>query len=378
MKKLFAFSITVTITVSAAIMPAAILKAQQQKTFSISGSGATGKYIYIAYNGGRLDSAEVTAGKYQLKGELTQSAPAMLFSVSPVIAAARNPKNRLDIFLEPGSIKITHIDSFTHVSFENSLANTEYAKLKETLDPLMAKNQQLQTEYRAAYNEGDTAKMEAIMQESRTLARTIREGTLLTYAQTNPNSPIALFALENSISGDLDPATIGPVFDKLAEAQRNNEAGQAFQKRIEASKKTAIGSVAPDFTQSDTAGNPVKLASFRGSYTLVDFWASWCGPCRMENPKVVAAYNKYKAKGFKILGVSLDRPDDKAKWLDAIHKDQLTWTQVSDLKFWDNEVAKAYGINAIPQNFLLDPQGRIIARSLRGDDLDRRLAELYK
>ncbi len=129
-----------------------------------------------------------------------------------------------------------------------------------------------------------------------------------------------------------------------------------------------------DFTQNDVNEKPVSLSSLRGKYVLVDFWASWCGPCRQENPNVVKAFNQYKDKGFTVLGVSLDQK--KEPWLKAIEKDQLTWTHVSDLKYWQNEVAVQYGINAIPASFLLDPNGRIIGKNLRGEALTKKLAEL--
>ena len=151
----------------------------------------------------------------------------------------------------------------------------------------------------------------------------------------------------------------------------------AFQEQIEIAKKTGIGKFAMDFTQNDTLGMPVSLSQFRGKYVLVDFWASWCGPCRVENPNVVKVFHQYKDKGFTVLGVSLDRPNAKDKWLKAIHDDGLAWTQVSDLKFWDNEVAKLYGIRAIPQNLLIDPQGKIIAKNLRGMELEQYLAKTF-
>ena len=133
-----------------------------------------------------------------------------------------------------------------------------------------------------------------------------------------------------------------------------------------------------DFTQNDTLGNPVSLSSFKGKYVLVDFWASWCGPCRRENPNVVKTFNAYKDKPFTILSVSLDQPNAKDKWIKAIHDDNLTWTHVSDLQFWNNAVAKQYGIQAIPQNLLLDPQGKIIAKNLRSETLSEKLAEVFK
>ena len=177
---------------------------------------------------------------------------------------------------------------------------------------------------------------------------------------------------------NLDPKTIEPLFNRLSESAKKSPSGVAFKDRIEIAKKTAVGAMAMDFTQNDTLDKPVSLSDFRGKYVLLDFWASWCGPCRAENPNVVKNFNKYKDKNFTVLSVSLDRPGKKQSWLDAIHKDGLTWTYVSDLKFWDNAVAKLYGIGAIPQNLLIDPQGKIIAKNLRGEELNKKLEEVIK
>ena len=145
--------------------------------------------------------------------------------------------------------------------------------------------------------------------------------------------------------------------------------------QLEVAKINPIGSHIADFSETDTAGNKVKISSFRGKYVLIYFWASWCRPCRMENPNVVAAYNKYHQKNFTVLGVSLDQA--KASWLNAIRMDGLAWTQVSDLHGWSSALASKFKITSIPQNLLIDPNGIIIAKNLRGDALNQKLEELF-
>jgi peroxiredoxin len=202
-----------------------------------------------------------------------------------------------------------------------------------------------------------------------------KENVYAAFIRKNPGSPVSIYALQQYAGWDIRPEQSEPLYALLSESVRRNPSAEQLRGDIETAKKTGIGVFAMEFTQNDTLDRPVTLSAFRGRYLLVDFWASWCGPCRAENPNVVKAFRKYKDRNFHILGVSLDRPGQKEKWMKAIHDDQLEWTHVSDLKFWDNAVAKQYGIKAIPQNILLDPTGRIIAKNLRGEELDQKLAE---
>jgi len=169
--------------------------------------------------------------------------------------------------------------------------------------------------------------------------------------------------------------TLQPVFEGLSEKWRNSFAGKELADRMAALTAVVPGAIAPDFTQNDVSGKPLTLSSLRGKYVLVDFWASWCSPCRAENPNLVKQYQLYKDKGFQVLSVSLD--DKKERWTDAIAKDGMPWLHVCDLKGWLNDAAKLYGVRAVPSSFLVDPQGKIVATGLRGEELDKKLGEVF-
>ena len=197
------------------------------------------------------------------------------------------------------------------------------------------------------------------------------------FVKDNPSAFISLEVLPGIGRWDFDPDKMQGLFNLLTPEIRHTKEGVEFQKMIDSFRGTAIGATAPDFTLPDTAGNAVSLSSLRGKYVLVDFWASWCVPCRHANPGIVHAYARYKNKNFTIIGISLDNTNGRTAWLKAIQNDGLTWPQVSDLKGWKSTAAILYAVNMIPQNFLIDPNGKIIARGLDGEDLEKKLAEIF-
>ncbi|RYG32810.1 MAG: TlpA family protein disulfide reductase, partial [Chitinophagaceae bacterium] len=226
---------------------------------------------------------------------------------------------------------------------------------------------------RYAANQGNLDSV-TLLQQSAFRSIDQEANALRSLIRQNPKSAVSVYtamAVLDTESNFAFTDSMAAVFGKQIPKSRYVKMLREKNDRL---RNTAVGGTAPDIKLPGPDGSEIALSSLRGKYVLIDFWASWCGPCRQENPNVVRLYNKYKDQNFEIFGVSLDK--DKEKWLQAIQKDNLTWIHVSDLKFWQSEAAGLYNITSIPATVLIDPQGKIIAKNLRGQALEEKVAEL--
>ncbi len=313
----------------------------------------------------KLDSAEVNNGTYQFTSHL--DLPELYYISIPV------NRSYISFFAEPGTIDVkSNMDDFSNAEISGSKAQDEFVAYQDKMGMFDELFNEAYDKIKEARANGD-AEAEEKWNNEYSDTEEQQKQFILDNAMSNNASVVAAWAVDRN-SYMFDEKELEPVVNNFDPSIKESIYVKDIEDRVATLKRVAVGQPAIDFTMDDMEGEPLTLSSLYGNYLLVDFWASWCGPCRRENPNVVEAYKEFHDKGFDILGVSFDQKKDK--WLKAVEDDNLNWHHVSDLKYWGNAAGKLYGINSIPSNILLDPNGIIIAKNLRGEDLQDKLAEL--
>lgn len=263
----------------------------------------------------------------------------------------------ITMFIDNSVITITgNKDAIDQAVVKGSPTNDDFIEFNKQIGP-----------YQKLFNEQEHSDADAVNK-----AAVITEE----FAKKYKGSYVAPLAIYRNYFLTKNDVLLEQLYNNLEETVKSSPIGAYIGQMVDEAKRNPVGKPLPDFEQPDTSGKMVKLSSLKGKYVLVDFWASWCGPCRQENPNVLNAFNRFKDKNFTVLGVSLDK--NKEAWIKAINDDGLTWTHMSDLKFWQNSVAQQFQISSIPQNFLVDPSGIVIAKNLRGAALESKLESLLK
>lgn len=382
MKKIFALAFT-----------AAVLVSCNKDGYTINGEvkgleDGTKVYINKQDENGftKVDSTEVKGGTFEFKSDKTPETDLYF------IELGKTQEFAYPFVVEQGKIKFTFDkekpqETKVTGTKNNDLMTSYNDEAFKIQKEIMDFQQQNQTKFMEAQQKGDQATMQSLMDQMSKIQNKYVDQNKK-FISTNKESYISLLLITQlAMSDALTTDEIKKYYNDLDASVKNTKKGKEFAdnlKKIEENQKesqakqqkVAVGQKAPDFSATTPDGKTESLHKNLGKATVIDFWASWCGPCRQENPNVVALYNKYKAQGLKIIGVSLDK--DKDKWIEAIAKDKLDWLQISNLKYWEDPIAKDYAVEAIPATFILDADGTIVAKDLKGAALDAKIAELLK
>jgi peroxiredoxin len=363
MKKSVNFLLVILVLVSCTSMPHYTVKGK------IAGSDSIMFYLQKRDDGKTvtIDSAISRKGVFTMKGGVV-GFPQMIQLV------AGKTRKRTAFYLENSEITITgNLDSLFSAKITGSKTQDQYNTFIESNKPLSDVYSKLYEDYKVARKANNAVQITVIEREADSIQKEMMK-LQLKFVRDNPASYITPNILA-SISSDLEPQELESVINALDTSIAVLPQIMILKDRVLAMKAVSAGQKAPDFTMNDPEDKPVTLSSKIGPrLLLIDFWASWCGPCRQENPNVVKVYNEFHKKGFDIFGVSLDQK--KEDWVKAISDDKLAWTHVSDLKYWGNDAARLYAVNQIPSNFLLDDKGIIIGTNLRGDDLYKKVKDI--
>jgi len=336
-------------------------------------------HIYFIYSGNNYtDSTPVVDNKYRYEVNSTDRPCFMtMFIRSPKDMESYKNRYMKVLILDGKHVRINSVDSFPNIQVQGSEAYKEYVKLENLREPGSRAMSLLFKEQDKMKEKGDKDAVNLLDSQIDSVKQHMAE-QFLEYARVNSRSPATIYALSQTLTFATDRDKIEPEVRRLYEGRSEAEKNTTFGKGIKArvyDQTLAVGKMAPLFALPDTASNVISFDSYKGQYVLLDFWASWCTPCRVENRHIVEAWQQYQHKNFTVLSVTIDIPEDRDKWITAIKKDGLTWTQLIDK---EGKIKKMYKVTSIPKNFLIDPQGRIIDKNLRGPKLEKALEKLFE